>query len=629
MQRKAVKNSLETFLTDFIYCHDFFYVHMIIYTVCFSNTMNTLTGLANTADPGQAQDIAELQADVDALETDVDGKVDNPSLVEFESHSFAVTNANPAKRIKLTENNIDLADNKIINVTDPTDAQDAATKNYVDPTIENVKNITSHPSDTSGETYVDGTLSCGVNCDAQINRNTFSGGDGCYSGGDESITYGNNCSVNSGGVQSIAFGLDHNLTSAQSVALGANTNVTDANSFVFGNSTTTQTTSSGVGTATFGGVIHAPSVNLTDQVVFDISNISGNFIARTTPLGITPNYGDTDLVIGQDAGEELTSSASIFIGNQAGQFLNSASNVCVGVLAGQGVTTSSTGLGNTFVGRESGKRIRTGATNSCFGYLSGDSITTGNNNICIGNQSDVSATDDNQIAIGYLASATIPNTCVIGGVGVNALTSINPGTNACNLGEETAFNDLHIDGDIIKNGVSYGVFGLFSQMADKSVVGGTPGDLFNTTNARGGLVAPPNTLVQGSTNHLRMSGVFSTNGNGQTVRLDTKTGSTVVATTGDISLQNISGVDSGTWTLDVTFAVRTAGIATVASMQTTGNFAWSDNSGTNTYIQPIDVFENTTLDTTVSNTFSVLCTWTDTSTNNIMLCHNAVVTKIF
>ena len=75
-------------------------------------------------------------------------------------------------------------------------------------------------------------------------------------------------------------------------------------------------------------------------------------------------------------------------------------NVALGYQAmGQGNTTSA--IGNTCLGRESGHDITTGDYNTIIGKSAGDAITTGYQNIVIGFGSDINAAGgSNQIVIG-------------------------------------------------------------------------------------------------------------------------------------------------------------------------------------------------------------------------------------
>jgi hypothetical protein len=411
------------------------------------------------------------------------------------------------------------------------------------------------------------------------------------------------------GVGNVAVGLNSDCAATldNQIAIGGGATTTLANTCVIGNTSITDI-SPGVATCTLGGGINFKSIALTDQAVFE-------------------KISSTSLVVGDQAGDVLTAGFNTFISDKAGsKTVASGRNVFVGYNSGR----FSTGGNNVALGVDSFNGVdtfTTGDFNVCIGDDAGDGITTGDNNVCIGGKSDCLATADNQIAIGFEAVSATANTAVIGNT---SLTSINPGVATCSLGAETPFNNININGDVIKNGVLYGVFTFFSQMTSKSVLGSAPstGDLFDVTNARGGITYTGGTFVQGSTNRLVMGGSLETNGNNQLLQLEMRVGTAIAATTTQISLQNLSGAGHA-WHLDMTFAIRQIGGLGVAVISSTGIFNWSNGSTGDSYSKDIDVINNTTFRTDTTQDFSVIVTWGSVSASNIITCHNAVASKWF
>ena len=69
---------------------------------------------------------------------------------------------------------------------------------------------------------------------------------------------------------------------------------------------------------------------------------------------------------------------------------------------------------NTGVGNNCLTLLTEGDNNTAFGLNAGASLTEGNNNTMIGSETDCSALLNNQIAIGYQATTTVADQCIIG-----------------------------------------------------------------------------------------------------------------------------------------------------------------------------------------------------------------------
>lgn len=141
-----------------------------------------------------------------------------------------------------------------------------------------------------------------------------------------------------------------------------------------------------------------------------------------------------------------TNYPNIFIGTGSGENARNYSfaNVCLGINAGKELQTQtgtalstlpSDGVGNTFIGFESGKVATTAKYNTCIGMYAGQNITTGANNTFIGDVCGGNLTTGRQnIAIGY-------------SVGPNDLAATNPKTASIRIGSIAIGSACNCNGD--------------------------------------------------------------------------------------------------------------------------------------------------------------------------------------
>ena len=179
--------------------------------------------------------------------------------------------------------------------------------------------------------------------------------------------------------------------------------------------------------------------------------LSGTLISSTS--------GDDNVVIGQNAGSSIASGGddNVLIGRDAGDAITTGDqnvavgfealstedahgeNVAVGYRALKTLNAGAAGY-NTAVGHSAGLSITTGVQNTFIGSVSGDAITEGGDNVGIGrtsltsdtlgsrsiaigtgtlqNQNFTTATNGQNIAIGYLAGSSVTtgtNNTIIGG----------------------------------------------------------------------------------------------------------------------------------------------------------------------------------------------------------------------
>lgn len=201
--------------------------------------------------------------------------------------------------------------------------------------------------------------------------------------------------------------------------------------------------------------------------------IGKNTGSNLNTAGAVPQLGGDNVLIGTDAGEEITSGfrnvyigtsvgkatttggRNVFIGFQAGLVNDTGSfNFFMGNNTGFNNTSGSQNLflgtnsgsnntigsNNTFIGPTSGPANTEGANNIFMGNLSGSNVTTGNRNIVIGENIGVtSATGDNQLNIGG----------IIFGTGVNDVTGSAISTGRIGIGVAAHATDrLYIGGNL-------------------------------------------------------------------------------------------------------------------------------------------------------------------------------------
>lgn len=364
---------------------------------------------------------------------------------------------------------IAMGTNAITGMADPTNAQDAATKAYVDAQVganNELSEVLSNGNTTGGTDLV---VSAGDTLTVDtINETTADNGvviDGVTvkDGGINGVTVGTGAgsvstntavgasalATNTTGASNTAVGeqsLTSNTTASYSTAVGAKAlqdNTASSNTavgyFAGGNNTTgtgntflgsssgsTQTTgtsNTAIG-ASAGGAVTTGSNNVLIgesagyQFTFDPANPPFTFIT-----GITTTSGAT--IIGQDAGS-FANGINTIVGYQSHR-KNGVENATLGyqtlgfgywhyglatnsynVAVGHKALRAANGVSNSVaVGHEALTAATTGDNNTAVGYHAGDSLTSGSNNIVIGYDADASsATVSNETTIGNASTTS-------------------------------------------------------------------------------------------------------------------------------------------------------------------------------------------------------------------------------
>ena len=183
----------------------------------------------------------------------------------------------------------------------------------------------------------------------------------------------------------------------------------------------------------------------------------------------------------------------------------------------------------------------------------------------------------------------------------------------------TGYTTYYVTGQEIINTASGGI-GSFSQTADSLTITNTVLENSIVGSGQGSLVFPSGTFAVGDSYHAKIGGVISAQ-NGDDITIRIKTGATVLATTGAISL---TGVTSLGWECELDFTIRSIGAS--GSIVTNGNFAYNRDSGS---LEGFVFQDVQTIDTTVSNTLDITVEWGQAKTQDQIYSSNFVLYKVY
>lgn len=162
--------------------------------------------------------------------------------------------------------------------------------------------------------------------------------------------------------------------------------------------------------------------------------------------------------------------------------------------------------------------------------------------------------------------------------------------------------------------------GLYAQTTQSATVTNTTTETSIVGTGVGTLTVPANAFVVGDSYHAKIGGVIAAQ-NGDDITIRIKTGSTILATTGTISLSPTT--DLG-WECELDFTV--AAIGASGTLCTNGNFAYTRNTGgLEGYVfQDVETF-----DTTVDNTLDITVEWGQAKTQDTIYSANFVLHKVY
>jgi hypothetical protein len=173
-------------------------------------------------------------------------------------------------------------------------------------------------------------------------------------------------------------------------------------------------------------------------------------------------------------------------------------------------------------------------------------------------------------------------------------------------------------------GTGSSVGGLFSQTGDSP----NNNTILETTLIDGGvgnLTVPANGFSVGDSFSVVMGGkVTCSNNSPITIRV--KSGSAILATTGLISLPQITNRN---WELELSFTIRQIGAAGVASIVTHGDFLYLRDSSSGFEGITFSTVENTVFDTTISNTLDITAQWSTLNAANVFYSEIFTLSKTY
>lgn len=174
------------------------------------------------------------------------------------------------------------------------------------------------------------------------------------------------------------------------------------------------------------------------------------------------------------------------------------------------------------------------------------------------------------------------------------------------------------------SGTGSPVGGLFSQ------TGNSPNNntILETTLIDGGvgnLTVPANGFSVGDSFSVVMGGKISCS-NSSPIQIRVKSGSVVLATTGLISLPQITDKN---WELELSFTIRQIGAAGVASIITHGDFLYLRDSSSGFEGITFSTIQNTSFNTTVSNTLDITAQWSTLNPANVFYSEIFTLTKTY
>lgn len=174
------------------------------------------------------------------------------------------------------------------------------------------------------------------------------------------------------------------------------------------------------------------------------------------------------------------------------------------------------------------------------------------------------------------------------------------------------------------SGTGSPVGGLFSQTGDSP----NNNTIIETTLIDGGvgtLTVPANGFSVGDSFSVVMGGKISC-AIGSPITIRVKSGSAILATTGLISLPQITNKN---WELELSFTIRQIGVGGVASIVTHGDFLYLRDSSSGFEGITFSTVENTVFDTTISNTLDITAQWSTLNPANVFYSEIFTLNKTY
>jgi len=162
--------------------------------------------------------------------------------------------------------------------------------------------------------------------------------------------------------------------------------------------------------------------------------------------------------------------------------------------------------------------------------------------------------------------------------------------------------------------------GLYAQTTQSATLTNTTTETSIVGTGVGSLTIAANGYVVGDSYHAKIGGVISAQNN-DTITIRIKKGSTVLATTGTLTLEAVTNM---AWECEIDFTV--SAIGATGSMCTNGNFAYNRNTGS---LEGFVFQDVETFDTTIANTLEITAEWGQAKTQDEIHSANFVLHKTY
>ena len=162
--------------------------------------------------------------------------------------------------------------------------------------------------------------------------------------------------------------------------------------------------------------------------------------------------------------------------------------------------------------------------------------------------------------------------------------------------------------------------GLYAQTTQSATLTNTTTETSIVGTGVGSLTIAANGYVVGDSYHAKIGGVISAQNN-DTITIRIKKGSTVLATTGTLTLEAVTNM---AWECEIDFTI--AAIGATGSMCTNGNFAYNRDTGS---LEGFVFQDVETFDTTIANTLEITAEWGQAKTQDQIYSSNFVLHKTY
>ena len=162
--------------------------------------------------------------------------------------------------------------------------------------------------------------------------------------------------------------------------------------------------------------------------------------------------------------------------------------------------------------------------------------------------------------------------------------------------------------------------GLYAQTVVSATLTNTTTETSIVGTGLGSLTIAANGYVVGDSYHAKIGGVISAQNN-DTITIRIKKGSTVLATTGTLTLEAVTNM---AWECEIDLTV--AAIGPTGSMCTNGNFAYNRDTGS---LEGFVFQDVETFDTTIANTLEITAEWGQAKTQDQIYSSNFVLHKTY